>query len=140
METLYTTSATSTGGRGGKSSTDDGRMAVDLSLPKGFGGDDGPGTNPEQLFAMAYSSCFQGALGVAGRNNNIDTSQSTVKADVSVHKNEGKLNLAVTLTGHIPGVDPETTRKLMEEAHQICPYSHATRGNVDVQLNVSQNA
>jgi Ohr subfamily peroxiredoxin len=140
MQKLYTTSATATGARGGSASTDDGRLSVNLSVPTGLGGDNGPGTNPEQLFALAYSACFQGALGVAGKNNGVDTSNSTVKAEVSFLKGDAGFNIGVSLFVNIPGVDPETTLKLAQEAHQICPYSNATRGNVDVQLNVAQSA
>ena len=131
---LYTARATATGGRGGHVVSDDGILDVDLRPPKEMGGPGGA-TNPEQLFAAGYAACFQSALGVVGRREGADTSQSTVEADVTIGPiHGGGYGLAVTIRVSIPGVDPAMTRSLAEAAHQVCPYSNATRGNIDVTL------
>ncbi|WP_309573099.1 organic hydroperoxide resistance protein [Deinococcus sp.] len=136
MSTLYTAQATATGGRDGHTSSDDGRLDMNLSVPAGMGGDDGPGTNPEQLFAAGYAACFQGALGVVARRQKIDLSDaSTITARVGLHKTGLAFGLDVELEGHFPGLSPEAGLALMEAAHQVCPYSVATRGNVDVRLS-----
>jgi Ohr subfamily peroxiredoxin len=109
---------------------------VDLQPPKEMGGPGGA-TNPEQLFAAGYAACFQSALAVVGRRAGTDTSQSTVEADVSIGPIPGgAYGLAVALRVTIPGVDQATELSLAEAAHQVCPYSNATRGNIDVTLNV----
>jgi Ohr subfamily peroxiredoxin len=133
---LYTAKATATGGREGHASSDDGILDVDLQPPKEMGGPGGA-TNPEQLFAAGYAACFQSALAVVGRRAGTDTSQSTVEADVSIGPIPGgAYGLAVALRVTIPGVDQATELSLAEAAHQVCPYSNATRGNIDVTLNV----
>jgi osmotically inducible protein OsmC len=131
---LYTARATATGGRAGHAVSDDGILDVNLRPPKEMGGPGGA-TNPEQLFAAGYAACFQSALGVVGRRAGVDTSDSVVDADVTVGTVPGGgYGLAVALRVAIPGVDPETARSLTEAAHQVCPYSNATRGNIDVTL------
>lgn len=136
LDILYTANATVTGeGRKGHGKTDDGRLEVDLSVPKGVGGDDGPGTNPEQLFAIGYGSCFHGALKKVARESKTEIGESTVASEVSLGKDGDDLALAVTLDVSIAGVDQATAEKLVETAHQVCPYSRATRGNIDVTLN-----
>jgi Ohr subfamily peroxiredoxin len=133
-EDLYTAHATATGGRSGRATTDDGLLDVPLATPKEMGGPGGA-TNPEQLFAAGYAACFQGALGVAGRQRKIDTSASTVTAEVTIGKVEGgRFGLRVALSTEIPGVDAETTRELVEAADALCPYANAIRGNVEVTL------
>ena len=133
---IYTAQATAHGGRAGSVESSDGHLKMDLSVPSEMGGDGGAGTNPEQLFAAGYAACFQGALGVVGRRNKVDTSESEVTAQVGLQKNGLSFALDVELHVKIPGVDREMAEKLVHEAHQTCPYSVATRGNVDVRLVV----
>jgi Ohr subfamily peroxiredoxin len=134
-DVMYTANATVTGeGRKGTGRTDDRRLEVDLSVPKGMGGDDGPGTNPEQLFAVGYGACFHGALKAVARKEKIDVDGSTIDAQVSLGKAEDGMSLAVSLTVTIPGVDQAKADELVEGAHQMCPYSRATRGNIEVSL------
>jgi osmotically inducible protein OsmC len=134
---LYTARATATGGRGGHVVTDDGLLDVSLEPPKEMGGPGGA-TNPEQLFAAGYAACFQSALGVVGRRAGVDTSASTVEAGVTIGAIDGGgYGLAVALRVAISGADPEQARSLTEAAHQVCPYSNATRGNIEVTLEVA---
>jgi osmotically inducible protein OsmC len=134
---LYTAKATATGGREGRAVTDDGILDVTLKPPREMGGPGGA-TNPEQLFAAGYAACFQSALGVVGRRAGVDTSASTVEADVTIGVTDGGgYGLAVALRVAIPGTDPEQARSLTEAAHQVCPYSNATRGNIEVTLEVA---
>lgn len=141
MQILYTASATATGGRKGHSETDDGKLAVDLSTPKELGGDGGEGTNPEQLFAAGYAACFLGALKAAARKDGATLPEETdVVAEVGIGKrDDGEgFGLRVGLTAHVPGVDAETVKDLMDRAHVICPYSHAIKSNVQVSLTVGE--
>lgn len=109
---------------------------VVVNPPKELGGN-GAGTNPEQLFAAYYSACFQGALGVVARQEKADISGSTVTAAVSIGKTaEGGFGLEVAISATIPNVDTATAQSLIEKAHQVCPYSNATRGNIKVELSV----
>ncbi|MFD3923386.1 organic hydroperoxide resistance protein [Streptomyces sp. NPDC058595] len=136
IDTLYTAVATAENGRDGRVSTDDGQLDVVVNPPKSMGGS-GAGTNPEQLFAAGYSACFQGALGVVARKEKADISGSTVTARVSIGKSEaGGFGLEVALEASIPNVDAATAKDLLEKAHQVCPYSNATRGNIKVELSV----
>lgn len=140
METLYTAAATANGPRTGKVASSDDRLDLQLSRPKSMGGDDGPGTNPEQLFAAGYAACFHSAMSYGVQalglpRNALEGAQVTAR----VHfQKEGPTTfaLAVELEGHLPQLDTEQARQLMETTHTICPYSNATRGNVDVQLHV----
>ncbi|THF87799.1 organic hydroperoxide resistance protein [Deinococcus sp. KSM4-11] len=135
MSNHYTAEATATGGRAGHSRSSDGRLDVPLSVPAGMGGDDGPGTNPEQLFAAGYAACFQGALGVIARRQKLELSaDSTITARVGLQRSGLAFGMDVELEGHFPGLTPEQGLELMHAAHQVCPYSVATRGNVDVRL------
>ncbi|MER7619984.1 organic hydroperoxide resistance protein [Streptomyces sp. NPDC126503] len=134
-DVLYTAVATAENGRDGRVATDDGKLDVVVNPPKEMGGS-GEGTNPEQLFAAGYSACFQGALGVVARNENADISGSTVTAEVGIGKNDGGFGLIVKISATIPNVDAETAKSLIEKAHQVCPYSKATRGNITVELAV----
>lgn len=139
MKVLYSTQATSTGGREGKSSTADGVLSVTLSTPKELGGGGGPGTNPEQLFAAGYSACFLGALKfVAGKAKVLVPSDATVTGEVGIGaRDDGEgFGLEVTLTIHVPGLEKSVVEDLVQKAHIVCPYSHATRGNIPVTLKV----
>jgi Ohr subfamily peroxiredoxin len=132
---LYTARATATGGREGHSATDDGILDVDLAIPKEMGGPGGA-TNPEQLFAAGYAACFQSALGVVGRRQKVDTSQSKVSTEVTIGPTPGgAFGLKVGIHVSIPGVGGETAQQLTEAAHQVCPYSVATRGNIEVDVS-----
>jgi Ohr subfamily peroxiredoxin len=129
----YTATASATGGRAGHARSDDGHLDIDLRVPEAMGGPGG-GSNPEQLFAAGYAACFQGALGVAGRRRGIDTSRSLVTAEVSIGPVGEAFGLAVTLDVEIPGVDEQTCQELADVAHEVCPYSNATRGNIRVDV------
>jgi len=133
---LYTAEATSSGdGRNGRVASSDHRLDLDLALPPELGGS-GNGTNPEQLFAAAYAACFHSALRGLARQAGVDDAGSTVTAQVGVGPEGDMYGLAVTLIIGIPDADREQTRELAEAAHQRCPYSRATRGNVSVELRV----
>ncbi|MFF8949035.1 organic hydroperoxide resistance protein [Streptomyces sp. NPDC014940] len=132
-EVLYTAVATAENGRDGRVATDDGKLDVVVNPPKEMGGS-GAGTNPEQLFVAGYSACFQGALGVVARQEGADVSGSTVTAKVGIGRNEDGFGIIVEISADIPGVDAATARALLEKAHQVCPYSKATRGDVTVTL------
>lgn len=138
---VYTAHAHTTGGRaGGTSKTDDGRLDVTLDTPKAMGGNDGPGTNPEQLFAAGYSACFLGALKAVARGEKVKIpDETTIDAAVSFGENaKGPgFAIAVELKITVPGFEKAEAEALVEKAHQICPYSNATRGNVDVTLTVA---
>ena len=134
VKKLYTAEATVTGGRAGHARSSDGVLEADLRIPEALGGPGG-GTNPEQLFAAGYAACFQSALGTVGRRQKVDTADSTVTAQVSIGAiGAGAYGLAVTLRVSIPLVDEDRARELVEAAHAVCPYSNATRGNIDVEL------
>ncbi|MFJ8695815.1 organic hydroperoxide resistance protein [Streptomyces roseolilacinus] len=134
-DVLYTATATAENGRDGRVATDDGTLDVVVNPPREMGGS-GAGTNPEQLFAAGYSACFQGALGVVARQENADVSGSKVTAEVGIGKNDDGFGLIVKISATIPNVDAATARDLIEKAHQVCPYSKATRGNITVELAV----
>ncbi|MFI2349641.1 organic hydroperoxide resistance protein [Streptomyces sp. NPDC019443] len=134
-DVLYTAAATAENGRDGRVVTHDGRLDLVVNPPKEMGGS-GAGTNPEQLFAAGYSACFQGALGVVARRENADLSGSTVTAEVGIGKNDEGFGIIVKISANIPNVDAATAKDLLEKAHQVCPYSKATRGNITVDLAV----
>ena len=137
VSNLYTAEAVATGGRAGHTKSTDGRLDLGLSVPASIGGDDGPGTNPEQLFAAGYAACFQGALGVIARRQKLDLGDgTTVTARVGLQRAGLSFGLDVELVGHFPALSPEQGLELMHAAHEVCPYSVATRGNVDVRLSV----
>ncbi|MFD1105560.1 organic hydroperoxide resistance protein [Sphingobium olei] len=139
VNVIYTTRATSTGGRDGESRTEDGRFTAKLSTPKELGGAGGEGTNPEQLFAAGYSACFIGALKVAGGQLKIRVpAETSVTATVGIGpRSEGGFGITADLSISLPGLDRADAEKLVEAAHQICPYSNATRNNVDVGLSIA---
>ncbi|MFF8934241.1 organic hydroperoxide resistance protein [Streptomyces paradoxus] len=134
MDALYTAVATATHGREGRTVSSDGVLDLALGMPQALGGN-GQGTNPEQLFAAGYAACFGSALGLVGRAAKVDVSEAAVTAEVSIGKQGEGFGLAVVLRVELPdSVDEATGRKLVEQAHQVCPYSNATRGNIEVDL------
>lgn len=136
IEVKYSTTATATGGRDGHARSEDGRFDVALSTPRELGGAGGDGSNPEQLFAAGYSACFIGALKVAGQQLKVKVPDDVaVTAKVGIGPRvAGGFGITTNLTVSLPGLDRERAQKLVDTAHQICPYSNATRGNVDVGL------
>ena len=131
---LYTARAHTTGGRDGASRTDDGRLDVKLSSP----GTAGTGTNPEQLFAAGYSACFIGALKAVGGMQKITIPQDVaVDAEVDLGPITGGYGIAVRMTVHLPGMDRAAAQALVDAAHKVCPYSNATRGNIDMTLTLA---
>ncbi|MGI3202873.1 organic hydroperoxide resistance protein [Streptomyces sp. GLT-R25] len=132
-DVLYTAVATAENGRDGRVATDDGTLDVIVNPPKEMGGS-GSGTNPEQLFAAGYSACFQGALAVVARQEKADITGSTVTAKVGIGKNADGFGLIVEISANIPNTDPTTAQALLAKAHQVCPYSKATKGNITVTL------
>ena len=137
---IYSAHATSTGGRTGTAKSDDGRLSLTLDTPKEMGGNGGEGTNPEQLFAAGYSACFIGALKAVARGEKIKLPDDTsIDATVHIGENEDApgFGIAAELAVRIPGIDRETAQSLVEKAHMVCPYSNATRGNIDVKLSVA---
>ena len=138
MKTLYTTSAVATGdGRNGHVQTTDGLLATDVRMPAELGGPGGS-TNPEQLFAAGYAACFHSALKLVAGADGVDATDSEVVADVSLGAHEnGAFGLSVALEVTIPGADREAAEKVVARAHEVCPYSNATRGNIEVVLTVA---
>lgn len=135
MTPLYTATAVSTGdARNGHVQSSDGLLDTDVRMPRELGGAGGA-TNPEQLFAAGYAACFHSALKVVGAQS--DLTDSEVVADVTIHSDEGRFTLSVQLEVSIPHVDAGTAQKLVDAAHEVCPYSNATRGNIEVTLTVS---
>ena len=137
MEKLYTAKATTTGGRNGQVKSENGVLDIEVRTPKAMGGASDAFLNPEMLFAGGYSACFGSALDGVIRKEKLTTGTTSVTAEVSIGKlDENKYGLAVILTVEIPGVEKEVARDLAQKAHQVCPYSNAVRGNVEVQLLV----
>ncbi|WP_127492592.1 organic hydroperoxide resistance protein [Paenibacillus glycanilyticus] len=133
---LYKTSVKAVGGRNGRLESDDGLLAVNVLHPKELGGPGGA-TNPEQLFAGGYAACFESALNLVCRERKIKPDSTSVTAHVTLGKDaEDNFELAVTLDITLAGVERAQAQELAEAAHQVCPYSRATRGNINVQLNV----
>ena len=139
VNVLYRTTASATGGRDGHAATADGTLDVALSTPKELGGAGGPGNNPEQLFAAGYSACFLGAMKfVASQGGPKVPADTKVSATVGIGpRSEGGFGIEVSLEIALPGLDHAAAEKLVADAHQVCPYSNATRGNVDVKLTVA---
>ena len=134
---LYTAHATSTGGRAGTSKSDDGALDVRLTTPKGLGGDGAPGTNPEQMFAAGYSACFIGAMkAVAGKQKIKLPDDTSINASVAIGPIPQGFGIQVWMKINVPGMDKAQVQQIVDAAHQVCPYSNATRGNVDVSLEV----
>lgn len=138
MKTLYTATVTSTGGRDGRAISADGILDVKLATPKELGGAGGAATNPEQLFAAGYSACFIGALKfVAAQTKRQLPAETAITAEVGIGQIEGGFGLDIDLRISLPGLEQSDAQALVDAAHKVCPYSNATRGNVDVRLHVS---
>ena len=139
MKTLYTAHGSATGGREGQAATDTGNLNLILHTPKELGGTGGDGTNPEQLFSLGYSACFLGALKAAARKENVKIPEDAkVAADIGIGpRDDGEgFGINAKLTVMVPGVDKAVVEDLVKKAHVICPYSHATRGNIEVETVV----
>lgn len=134
METIYSATVTSTGdGRNGHVRSDDGLLDLDVARPPVMGGT-GSATNPEQLFAAGYAACFHSALKNIGRQTETDTTGTEVTVEAALRKGDGRFGIGVTIHLRADHLDDETAMMLLERAHQLCPYSEATRGNVDAKL------
>lgn len=138
VQVLYRAQATATGGREGQARSDDGRLQLALSTPKELGGAGGEGTNPEQLFAAGYAACFLGALKLVAQQFKVKIpAEAAITAIVGIGpRSQGGFGITADLAVSLPGIAPEQAQKLVEAAHQTCPYSNATRGNVAVGLTV----
>jgi Ohr subfamily peroxiredoxin len=137
MKILYTAEANVEGGRDGHGRTSDGRLEVDLSVPEVMGGKGGPGTNPEQLFAVGFAACFQSALFSVANGKKLDASDSRIASKVGIGPTgHGGFGLEVSLDLHAPHLTPAEAADLMARADEVCPYSNATRGNIEVTLTV----
>ena len=140
MKTLYTTSVTAKGGRDGHVKSENGILELDVRTPKALGGGSDDFANPEMLFAAGYSACFDSALNLVIKRSKMSTGETTVQAKVSIGQIEnGGFGLAVELDVNVPGVTLEEAQSLVKQAHQVCPYSNATRNNIEVQLAVTNN-
>ncbi|MCO8269626.1 organic hydroperoxide resistance protein [Actinoplanes sp. TRM 88003] len=141
MTAIYTASATASGdGRNGHVRSSDGVLDFDLAVPKEMGGPGGDHSNPEQLFAAGYAACFHGALKMVARSQKIDLTDTAITVDVGIGpKTDGTpgFQLNATIEAELGGVDQATAQQLIEAAHQVCPYSNATRGNIDVKLSIA---
>ena len=134
---LYTAQATSTGGRAGTTESSDGALKATLSTPKELGGAGGPGTNPEQLFAAGYAACFIGAMkAVAGGQKIKLPDDVSIKADVGIGPITGGFGIQVAMAITVPGIERSVAQGIVDAAHKVCPYSNATRGNIDVTLTL----
>ncbi|MAN58977.1 MAG: Ohr subfamily peroxiredoxin [Flavobacteriaceae bacterium] len=137
MKTLYEATATGTGGRSGHVRTDDGKLDHELSVPKAMGGEGGEGTDPEQLFGCAYAACFGGAIALIAKKKRLELSDDfSVTATIGFCEDEDGAFLEATLDCYLPGLDVKTGEDLINKAHEICPYSKATRDNITVTLNL----
>ncbi|MBP2321499.1 Ohr subfamily peroxiredoxin [Kibdelosporangium banguiense] len=138
-QVLYTAEATATGkGRDGEVVSSDGVIDEKLAIPKEMGGPGGPHTNPEQLFAAGYAACFHSALQLVARQAKIELSESSITSNVSLNKgDDGGFVLSAKLVAHLPGVEQGQADQLVAQAHQVCPYSNATRGNIEVTVSAT---
>ena len=138
MKTLYTTNVTATGGREGHVKSDNGLIDMDVRMPKALGGANDDYVNPEMLFAAGYSACFDSALKQVARIAKVKTGETSVTAKISIGQlDNGGFGLAAELSVNVPGVSLQEAQSLVEKAHEVCPYSNATRNNMDVKLTVS---
>ncbi len=136
MKTLYTAAATAAGGRTGHAESSDGVLAVDLAIPKEMGGIGEAGTNPEQLFAAGYAACFGSALDYLATQRQIDTGEVRVTAEIGIGPNDhGSFSLSAALMVEVPNLSQSDAEALVADAHQVCPYSNAVKGNIDVALS-----
>jgi len=139
QKVLYTAQATATGGRDGRAVSSDGVLNIQLSTPRELGGAGGPGTNPEQLFAAGYSACFLSALKfVAGKEKVALTAETNISARVGIGPIATGFGIQAELRISVPGLPKEKVQALVEKAHMVCPYSNATRGNIDVTLVIAE--
>jgi len=139
MDVLYTAEATAWGGREGRAASSDGVLDVQLVIPKELGGPGGAGTNPEQLFAAGYAACFHSALKLVAGKKKVDVSELAVTVRVGIGPNDaGGFGLTAAIEAELPGLDRQAALELVEAAHQVCPYSNATRGNIEVSLDVTE--
>lgn len=135
---LYTATAKAVGGRAGHVRSSDGILDLALTRPKALGGDGTPGTNPEQLFAAAYSACFESAVRFVSMQSGVKLESCSVSANVTIGKAEDKgFALAAELTVDMPGIDRDKAMEIVEKAHHTCPFSHATRGNIEVRFHLA---
>lgn len=140
MKTIYTIGATAKGGRNGKVVSENGVLDLEVRMPKALGGANDDYANPEMLFAAGYSACFDSALNLVIKQGKVEAGETSVTANVSIGQIEnGGFGLAVELHANIPNVTIEQAQELIEKAHAVCPYSNATRGNIEVKLTVSNN-
>ncbi len=140
MKILYTVGAKAQGGRNGNVKSDNGVLDLEVRMPKNLGGANDDYANPEMLFAAGYAACFDSALNLIIKQSKIETGETSVTAKVSIGQLEnGGFGLAAELHANIPGVSLEQAQALIEKAHEVCPYSNATRGNMEVKLTVSNN-
>ncbi|SEM73061.1 peroxiredoxin, Ohr subfamily [bacterium A37T11] len=140
MKAIYAIAATATGGRNGHVKSENGVLDLEVRMPKGLGGANDDYPNPEMLFAAGYAACFDSALNLIIKQQKIKTGTTSVKAKVSIGQLEnGGFGLAAELHANIPGVSLAEAQSLIEQAHAVCPYSNATRGNIDVKLSVSND-
>jgi osmotically inducible protein OsmC len=134
-DALYEATSTAWGGRNGHVASEDGRVDLNLSMPKGLGGDDGPGTNPEQLFATGYAACFHSALKMVAAQKKLDVEGSAVSVTISLIGSPATgIDLAGRIEAEIPTLSHAEATELVEAAHAVCPYSRATRGNINVEV------
>ncbi|UJF24923.1 organic hydroperoxide resistance protein [Suttonella sp. R2A3] len=138
MTKLYSTLVKVNGGRSGTAKSDDGKLDITLDTPESLGGKGGPGTNPEQLFAAGYAACFIGATQLVAGKQGIDVpADFNIDSHVTLSKSDaGDLDISVVFDIHLPGMDAKTAEKLIDDAHHVCPYSRATRGNIDIDFNI----
>lgn len=132
-KTVYTAVADNKGGRDGQAHTENPEMTLDVRPPKEMGGD-GAGTNPEQLFAMGYGACFQGAMSLAAKELDVNVDDSAVRAHVSIGPEGDSFAISVKIEVYIPGMSVDEMQKVADRTHELCPYSKATRGNVPVEV------
>ncbi|WP_261567052.1 organic hydroperoxide resistance protein [Frankia gtarii] len=138
--TIYSATSTAWGGREGRVASSDNRVDLQLSIPKGVGGDDGPGTNPEQLFATGYAACFHSALKAVARGKKADVTDSAVSVTIELLRDdEGGVGLGARIEAQIPGLERATAQELLEAAHAMCPYSRATKGNIPSEVVLVDN-
>ena len=136
MKTIYSTKVKATGGRNGQVTSDDGILSLETRIPKEMGGAGGSFTNPEQLFAAGYAACFDSALNLVIRKSGLKVENTAVYATVGIGEQDGGYGLSVLLEVEVPGIEKELAEELASQAHQVCPYSNATRGNIPVEVKV----
>ena len=136
MKVMYASKVTATGGRNGKFNSEDGLLSMESRLPKELGGEGGDFTNPEQLFAATYATCFNGALDLVISQEGVKAGTTSVAATIGIGKQADGLGLCAIIEASIPDVDKAQAQELLEKAHQVCPYSKAIKGNVEVELKL----